>query len=539
MRKGLFLTRHQGEFSRHVDVDKLAGDYSEVAVTQVYDQLFQPNVLRDLLHQVKTYRLEAVVLAGYAAQRKETSVAGKALIDALKTQGINPNRIAFTDIYEPAALPHADPPAGADQTARLLIDTALARVEHCPEVATLAVRPKRTLLIVGTTAAGLLAANELLSKNMEVVLVDNTVSWRIANPGDATFAAFCDQVKSNPNAKIHFESEIADIAGWPGDYTITIDTPLGRKTLDVGGVLLCLRNDPQWIAKLPPRMRPYTDAEGFLLNTASNRLHGQTNESGIWLVNTSRAGNGLKPESSGVQQAVFALSELMDKPKLEFPLRVSKVDESVCRGCGACVKACAFAASGLDTERNISIIDVRRCRGCGNCVALCPAGARDLVTSPTMYVNKAIEILGRSGVSNAEPRILALLCKNSGRLAADLFGRQCRRSGGTGHAPNVLPLTMECGGSINNGYLLKALKEGFDGVALVVCNNRHCRNLVGSTELERRVSLLKTELRSHRMDDHRLRVIHTFGHETRRFGEALKAFGEELKRLKEISTPVC
>jgi heterodisulfide reductase subunit A-like polyferredoxin/coenzyme F420-reducing hydrogenase delta subunit len=534
MRTGLFLTRHQGVISDVVDVDGLAVAYAEVAVAKVYDRFLETNDLRDMLSQVKAHRLNAVVVAGYSAHLMETSKAGKSILNALKVYGVNPNRVAFANICEQVALTHAGQPRNATEKARLLIASALAKVAHCPEVNTLAIRPNRAVMVIGTTAAGLIAARELLSKNLNVILMDKAAAWRLANPQDETLAAMCDQVRSDPNARILFESNLADMSGWAGDYKVVLETPYGNRPLGAGAILLCPGNDTQWIAQLQPKMRLALDREGYLLNAAGNRSSGQTRDAGIWFATPSGAGNGIKAEAEGVRLAVSAIAELLDKPRIEHPLLVSEVNATLCGGCGTCVKTCAFSASGIDAAKKISVIDAQRCRGCGNCVTACPTSARDLLSFPTLYVHRAIEILSQGAPIQGEPKILAFLCKNSGYRAADIFGRHFQKNGGSSYSPSVLPLPMECGGHIDTVYLLKAFKEGFDGVALVVCKDHHCHNLVGNTDMERRVGLLRAVLRSRRMDDNRMRIIHVFGHEGQYLNEELRAFSAELKRLNRI-----
>lgn len=534
MRKGLFLTRHQGVISDVVDVDGLARAYADLTVTKVYDQFLDPNDLRDMLARVKAHSLNAVVVAGYSAHLLETSKAGKTILGALKSCGVNPNRVAFANICEQVALTHGGQRENATRKAHLLIEAALAKVDFCPEAATVAIRPKRAVVVMGTTATGLMAARELLSKNLNVILIDTASSWRIANRQDETLAALCTQVQSDPNARIFLESDLADMSGWAGDYQIVLSTPYGARTFPVGAVLLCPGDDLQWLARLQPKMRLALDDEGYLLNAAGTRSSGETRDAGIWFATPSGAANGLMAEAEAVRQAVSAIAELLDKPRIEHPLLVSEVNEALCGGCGTCVKTCAFSASGIDGNRKLSVIDPQRCRGCGNCVTACPTSARDLVSFPSLYVHKAIEILSQGVPIQNEPKILAFLCKNSGYRAADLFGRQYPQNGGGSYSPNVLPLAMECGGQIDTVYLLKAFKEGFDGVALVVCKDRHCHNLVGNTDMERRVGLLRAVLRSRRMDDNRMRIMHVSPQEGQRLNDELMAFSAELKRLNRV-----
>ncbi len=53
------------------------------------------------------------------------------------------------------------------------------------------------------------------------------------------------------------------------------------------------------------------------------------------------------------------------------------VDESKCKGCGACVSSCSFNALSIKDSR--LIIDSLACDGCGSCVHACPFNALSLI----------------------------------------------------------------------------------------------------------------------------------------------------------------
>ncbi len=531
MRKGLFLTRHHGEISNVVNVDGLANEYSDLTVVRVYDHFFGKAEQRDMLKLVKEHQLDAVVLAGHSANLFETGKEGKSFVNALKFQGVNQNRIVFTNLYEQVALIHSDQPGNSTQKARLLINTALAKAQYCHKVDTVAVHSKRAVLVLGTTWTGLAAAGELLAKNYAVYMIDNQNSWRTGKQEKESYTPLVEMLEADNHAELFFESGIVDISGWYGDYDVVLKTPQGNREISVGGILLCVENNIEWIVQLQPILRLDTDKDGFLVNIDGKRSTGRTKDPGILFVASVNSDEQLASDKAEVRKAVLSLTALLDKSQINHPVLVSEVDESVCSACGTCIKTCAFSASGIDTKRKISIIDPKRCKGCGNCVTSCPTSARDLVTFPSRYVNRAIEILSQGASANGEPKVLAFLCKNSGYLAADAAGAYANPLSGGNYSPNVMPLRIECGGNIDTVYILKALKEGFDGIAFVVCKDNHCHNLVGNTDMERRIGLLRAVLRSRRIDDNRMRIIHTYGNEGKRLNSELKAFSEELKQI--------
>ncbi len=67
-------------------------------------------------------------------------------------------------------------------------------------------------------------------------------------------------------------------------------------------------------------------------------------------------------------------------PMLAASGYLAQVNEGLCRGCGACVRACPFAA--LTLQGGIARVDAEACMGCGVCSGRCREGALSLVREP-------------------------------------------------------------------------------------------------------------------------------------------------------------
>ncbi|MDP2233545.1 MAG: hydrogenase iron-sulfur subunit, partial [Actinomycetota bacterium] len=68
-----------------------------------------------------------------------------------------------------------------------------------------------------------------------------------------------------------------------------------------------------------------------------------------------------------------------------------------------------------------------------------------------------------------------------------------------------------------------AFKAGFDGVTVFRCREGHCHNLIGNLDMDRRINLLRTVLRSRHLDDARLRIVDISPFEGERFVEQINA----------------
>ena len=531
MRTGLFLSRDDGTISETVDVELLARDYSYLPAVKVYDSFFRYEDQRDMLKTVDENGLDAIVFAGNSPKYFERGLGSMMIVNALKSRGVNENKIAFANIKEQVALAHKGENARATKKARLLIDVALAKVEICHDIKSTTVSPRRSVLVVGTTAGGIIAARELLAKGYRVYLVEKGPSMQKHGEIEADILPSLTAVQSDDQATIFFQTEVADVSGWCGEYTVVLSTQAGQEQIVIGGIILSVGDDTEWIKELKPKMQLDIDREGLISGKGGISLIGRTRDPGIRFIPFRKGVDRLAIETNGASTAVLSLTTILDRNELEHPVLVSEVDETVCGGCGTCVKTCAFGASSIDLTRKVSVIDPKRCKGCGNCVVACPTGARDLVSFPEKHIIKAVDIMSQGISDDSEPKVLAILCNSCGYPAADAAGELTNQIPGMGYSPNVLPVRVECGGNIDTQYILKAFNKGFDGVALSVCRDGHCHHLVGNTDMERRIGLFREVLRSRKIDDERLRIIHISPHEGKLFSEEIKSFYEELKSM--------
>ena len=95
----------------------------------------------------------------------------------------------------------------------------------------------------------------------------------------------------------------------------------------------------------------------------------------------------------GGRTTIAALSELLRTPVLEpadivktdVPKVLAVIDEQVCIGCTACIKACPVDAIVGATKRMHDVIALE-CTGCGLCVPPCPVDCIDLEAVTDAYL---------------------------------------------------------------------------------------------------------------------------------------------------------
>ena len=264
MKTGLFLSRDDGTISETVDVDALAREYSHLSIAKVHDNFFRYSDQQEILKAVDENGLDAIVLAGNSPKSYDAVLGGTLILEALKSHGINENKIAFANIREQVALPHKGKGEKATRKAKLLIDVALARVEICHDTESTTVAPRKSVLVVGTTAGGIIAAKKLLEKGYRVYIIEREAAMR-EHPGvEADILASISAVQSYDKVAIMLETEVTDVFGHCGDYKVALTAQAGEEEISVGGIILAVEDDKEWIAELRPKMQLDVDSDGLL-----------------------------------------------------------------------------------------------------------------------------------------------------------------------------------------------------------------------------------------------------------------------------------
>jgi len=102
---------------------------------------------------------------------------------------------------------------------------------------------------------------------------------------------------------------------------------------------------------------------------------------------------------------VLTNAKILDKPAEHFYSNYyALTDESLCIGCGLCVKRCQMDAITMENKK--CVVDPDRCIGCGLCVTVCPTKAiqlrkKDQITTPKKDTTEFYLNLMRARAGNA------------------------------------------------------------------------------------------------------------------------------------------
>jgi heterodisulfide reductase subunit A-like polyferredoxin/coenzyme F420-reducing hydrogenase delta subunit len=516
---GVYLSRCSGRVDSAIDTEKaLARVRDRAAVVRVFDDLFDPESVERMVRDVADAELDSVVLAGNSVEHYTKSLSAHYLRDKLIETGINPNRIVAANILEQVALAHPDDGDGASEKAAAVIEIAAMQATMSEAIDGTVVNPRRSVLILGVTAEAVVAAQRLLRLGYSVILADRDdggARARRANQMRAT-SGF---VSGHPQAEILDQSRLVDGDGYLGDYHITLESPAGRSTYRVGGILLARPDHTEWVDELRRHFRVDVDDVGFARSIDPETHPAETIDPGIMVVPIRRVDALERDKVAAADAAAMALVLRLSQESVVHYRDVSAVNPDLCGGCASCVRTCAFGACTMD-ENGLSHVDERRCRACGKCVVGCPVGARDIISSPHDYLMSAVRRLADVPVEG--DRVLGFLCSGCGYPAADGASNYVAERA-EGYPTSFLPLRIPCGGRLDTLYVMEAFKQGFDAVCVFRCREGHCHNLIGNLDMDRRINLLRTVLRSRNIDDARLRIVDISPFEGQRFVESVES----------------
>ncbi len=298
---GVYLCRCGGNISDVVDLQAVADTLKadKNLIVNIQDYLCSSQGQERIKNDIEKGRIDRVVIGSCSPKLHLETFRSMA-----KKAGLNPNLLEITNIREQASWVHDK--AGIDAKIKGLIKGAVARIGYIEPLVPLEKKLVDRTLVVGGGISGITTALEM-ADNHEVILIEKAPFLGGHMIGlSKTFPTLdCSQciltpkmvaVHNHPNITMLTQTEVADVKGSPGDYTITL--------------------------KHSPR---YVDIKKCISCGACAR---KCPTGAIFL-----------PFAQAVPQAYM-------------------IDMSKCKQCGACVKVCPRDAINLEAKEETSTISV-------------------------------------------------------------------------------------------------------------------------------------------------------------------------------------
>ena len=129
-----------------------------------------------------------------------------------------------------------------------------------------------------------------------------------------------------------------------------------------------------------------------------------------------------------------------------------------------------------------------------------------------------------------EPVIVGFLCNWCSYRAADLAGTARIK-----YAPNLRSIRTMCSGRVDPQFIVKALREGADGVLVAGCHPGECHYVNGNIKAMRRFVLLRKMLDQLGVERERVQLLWASASEGIKLAEKVDEMTETLRALGPLN----
>jgi F420-non-reducing hydrogenase iron-sulfur subunit len=131
---------------------------------------------------------------------------------------------------------------------------------------------------------------------------------------------------------------------------------------------------------------------------------------------------------------------------------------------------------------------------------------------------------------NFDPTLIGFLCTWCSYTGADLAGT-ARMT----YSPNIRIIRVMCSGRVDPQFVIKAFKEGADGILISGCHPGDCHYKEGNYKALRRHRLLRKMLEQFCIEKERLRLEWVSAAEGAKFQNVCDEFTEQIKELGPLN----
>jgi F420-non-reducing hydrogenase iron-sulfur subunit len=128
------------------------------------------------------------------------------------------------------------------------------------------------------------------------------------------------------------------------------------------------------------------------------------------------------------------------------------------------------------------------------------------------------------------PKIIGFACNWCCYAGADLAGTSRMK-----YPPNLRLIRVMCSGRIDPQFILRAFKEGADGIFIGGCHPGDCHYVSGNYKAEKRIDLLKGLLAGLGIEPERLELRWVSASEGQIFADAVTEFTDRIRKLGPLA----
>lgn len=230
-RVGVYICHCGGNIADVIDVEEVAAEAAKLPhVVSAKTNMFMCSDpgQQAIADDIKELGVNRVVVAACSPRLHEATFRG-----VLERAGINPYLYEHANIREQVSWSHGDPDE-ARAKATGLVRAAVAKAGGLTPLEPVRIPAEGTVVVVGGGVAGLRAASDLARAGLDVHLVEKelVLGGRTALLGklfpneeeaEDVIRRLADEVLENTRITLHTGTEVSDVEGYVGAFTLTLD----------------------------------------------------------------------------------------------------------------------------------------------------------------------------------------------------------------------------------------------------------------------------------------------------------------------------
>jgi coenzyme F420-reducing hydrogenase delta subunit/Pyruvate/2-oxoacid:ferredoxin oxidoreductase delta subunit len=261
--------------------------------------------------------------------------------------------------------------------------------------------------------------------------------------------------------------------------------------------------------KITQLFRMGCDFDGFFVERHPKLDPVATMTEGIYIAGACQGPKDIPDSVSQGAAAAARVAGLIARGTVYIePVRASIIEEQ-CSGCRICNNLCPYNAIIFNEDKEVSEIITALCQGCGTCVAACPSAA----------------------ITGAHFTNDQLMSQIEGILWDVGKGLESIKKAESVAETNLRVIRVMCSGRVDPQFVLKALRQGADGVMIAGCHPGECHYVEGNIKALRRFLLLKQMLRQLGIEKERVQLVWASASEGIILADAINRMTEEVRAL--------
>ncbi|MCJ7833440.1 MAG: hydrogenase iron-sulfur subunit, partial [Deltaproteobacteria bacterium] len=288
---------------------------------------------------------------------------------------------------------------------------------------------------------------------------------------------------------------------------------------------------------LSGQLRSALTSDGFFLEAHPKLRPVDTPTAGIFLAGCAEGPKDIKDSVTQASAAASRANILMAQGKVKVEAITAVVDETLCQGCGLCIKVCPFSAIREDPETQIAQVTQASCVGCGTCVAECPFSA---ITQRHFTDQQIVAQIDAVTEEAAGTKAVAFCCNWCSYAGADFAGVSRMQ-----YPPPIRIIRTMCSGRISTDFIEYALRRGAAAVLVSGCHIGDCHYINANHQTEKRVNRVWKKMERLGLDKNRLQLAwisaaegNLFARKMKEMDEIIKGVtAEEIEKTKQVLVP--